>query len=90
MEKLKSYIFKDSHNPVSNFAFAAINRKIERMSKLIYFSMLKINAPGIMLPSFFISMINYYVLDLGDKSFSLLCPVMYVMKKKIITLSHLI
>lgn len=65
-----------SNDPQSQAKYHAMNKKIEKMSKLVELLLLKINIPAVMLPVAAISLINYYIYNLGEESFSLPCPLM--------------
>lgn len=56
--------------------YAALNERIERISKLVYFCLTYLSAPGALLPPFALSVVNYFVYDLGDESFYLTYPSM--------------
>lgn len=51
---------------------------IERMSELVHFALVKLSAPGCSLPALLTTAINYSIYDLGDESYYLAIPVMYV------------
>lgn len=48
------------------------------MSKLIHVLLFKVNIPIVFLPTAIICMANYYIFDLGEKSFYLPCPMWWV------------
>lgn len=58
--------------------YAELIEKIERMTGIFYFSLAKVSVSGSFLPAFLITVVNYFIYDLGDKSFYLTVPVMYV------------
>lgn len=51
--------------------------KIEQISKVINFILLKLCAPGVVLPALLVTSINFLIYDLGDKSYFLPLPIMY-------------
>lgn len=55
-----------------------LNEKIERISKLIYFLVVKLTTLGVLLPALFITLINYFIYDLKDDSYYLSFPIAYV------------
>ena len=56
--------------------YIEIDKKIERMSELIYFVLIKICLLGAMLPALLMTTVNYFVYNLGEESFYLPAPVM--------------
>lgn len=64
------------YKPSTAPTYTALNEKIEMMSKWIYIILSKASPAGMMLPSLLLSTINYFVLDLGEESFLLPCPMM--------------
>lgn len=67
-------------NPNSKRMYNALNARIERMSRVIYFILVKVSMIGIVLPALLITAINFWFLDLGDESFFVPSQVMYVLK----------
>lgn len=51
-----------------------LNEKIERICRLIYITLTECTIPGLMVPCFLITAVNYFVYDLGDESFYVPCP----------------
>lgn len=70
------YLHLGSEISSSKAMYIALNEKIERLSHLIYMGSIKLTIPGLMIPSIFISLINFFVYDFGDDSFFLPFPVM--------------
>lgn len=60
--------------------YAELNEKIEFMTGLMYFAVVKLTPVGVMLPALVITIFNYYVNGLGNESFFLPIMVMYVSK----------
>ena len=52
--------------------------KIERMTQLVHFALVELTFPGVLIPALLITVINFFIYDLGDKSFFLPFFVMYV------------
>lgn len=48
-----------------------MNERIEKVSKAIFFVMIKLTVPGVLLPFFCDTLVNYLILDLGEESFRL-------------------
>lgn len=63
---------------VSKMKCNKLNEKIERISKLIYFILVKLTPVGIILPALQITLINYFIHDLKDDSYFLSFQIMYV------------
>lgn len=57
--------------------YADINRKIDKFPQLLDWVFLRIVIPIGFLPSTITTIINYYILDMGEDSFLLPCPMMY-------------
>lgn len=55
-----------------------LNRKVERMSKIIYFIILKLTPATALLPTFFLTVFNHFIYDSNDQSYFLPFPLMYV------------
>lgn len=52
--------------------------KIEQMSKFMHIVLVEMTSIGILIPAVIITLINFYVYDLGDRSYFLAYPMMYV------------
>ena len=63
---------------MSKTIYTESNEKIEQVSRLLYFIAMKFTFPGVMLPDLIVTFYNYFVHDLGDQSYYLACPAMYV------------
>lgn len=57
--------------------YVELIEQIERMTEVFYFALAKVSVSGCFLPAFLITVINYFIYDLGEKSFYLTVPVMY-------------
>lgn len=58
--------------------YSELSGKIEKFSKWAYFCLVYANVIGILIPPSLLSFVNYYIYDLGDESFELVSPIMYV------------
>lgn len=58
--------------------YIATIEQIERMSERFYFVLDKLTAPGALLPALFLTVINYFIYDLGDDAYFLAIPIAYV------------
>lgn len=45
-----------------------LNAKIERLCKWLYIALVRVALAGTMLPPLLITLVNYYIYDLGDES----------------------
>lgn len=63
------------HNPISKQIYTEASKKVETLSEFVYFVMVKISVPGVMLPSCLITVSNYLMADLKAESFFLPFPV---------------
>lgn len=66
------------NKPNAEFVYNHVNKKIERMFKIIHRIWIEIGVPVLIFPSMVISGINYFVLNMGEDSFILPSPAMYV------------
>lgn len=62
-------------NPTSKFKYC----ELELFSEIYYIGVVKLSMSGVVLPAFVLSSINYFVYGMGDDSFFLSYPIMYVM-----------
>lgn len=51
-----------------------VNEKIEKVSEIMYFILVKFGVPGLCVPALIVAMVNYYILEMGEKSFLLPSP----------------
>lgn len=58
--------------------YIELNEKIERMSKIVHFFIVKVVYVQSFLPPILITMINYFIYDLKDDSFYMVIPMMFV------------
>lgn len=60
--------------------YEKLSQNIEHLSKWFYITTMILAIGVAMLPTTLMSMINYYVYDMGDESFEIPSPMMYVRK----------
>ena len=65
-------------DPIAKAKYSEMSAKIERISQFYYFFLVKFSIPCTLFPSLVITIINYYVYDLGDEAFFLPSPIVYV------------
>lgn len=65
-------------NSATKKAALELHVKIERSTKIIYFAFMNITYPGVLIPALSLTIVNYFVLDLGDESYYLASPILYV------------
>lgn len=58
-----------------------LNEKIEKMSKFFYIALLKVTPAALLGPIWTLTSVNYFIKNLGEDSFKLPFPVMYVRRK---------
>lgn len=51
--------------------------KMDQTTEYIYVVLMKVTLPGIILPYLISSIYKYFILELGEQSFELACPVLY-------------
>lgn len=66
------------NDPIATSKYCDLNSKIEFFSKIFYTALVKITMPGIILPAFLLTINDYYFHDLGDDSYGLPYPIVYV------------
>lgn len=64
------------NNRMSKLKYTDVNQKIERVTEILYFIIVKLNIPGCVIPPLIATMVNYYIYKLGDESFYLGAPAM--------------
>lgn len=74
------------HSPDSVDMYIGLAQRIERILKTSYSILIKIFLPGIVVPSLFRMVTNYFIYNLDDEAFLLPCPMLYV--KTGIQISH--
>lgn len=68
-------------NPVMSKIFNEMSVKIERMSRFFNSVLTRLTTAGIMLPSLIITLVDYFIYDLGKESYYLSWPILYVYQK---------
>lgn len=68
----------ESHDPIAMSKYSELNKKIELLSEIYYFFVVKLTMPGVVLPSFLLTIINYFVYNLDADSYFLPIPIVYV------------
>lgn len=53
---------------------------IEEVSKIVYFAIVGVTVPGLVIPKAILSYFNYYTTNLGGDAFDLSIPMWYVYK----------
>lgn len=69
---------------VSQKMYVKLNEHIEYGSEILYLIMVKISAPGCVVPHLLLTIVNYFIFDLDDESYVLPFPVMYVPRQQFI------
>lgn len=77
---MKEFQFAESNNPMASFKYCNLNNKIERFSEVFHFVLVKCTTAGIVLPAILVTMINYFIYDLGDDAYFLPFPIVFVQK----------
>lgn len=68
-----------NNNPIAIANYCNLNDQIERWSKVFYFVVVKLTMSGIILPIVFVTAINLFLYKLGDDSYFLPFPIVYVL-----------
>lgn len=68
----------ESQNTISKAKYSDLIDKIERMSKFFHFILTKLTVVGVVAPDLLITIGNYFIYDLGEQSYYLSAPMMYV------------
>lgn len=55
-----------------------MNEKMDKMASWTYFISAKLTFPIFVLSNLLLTMVNYFILDLGDESYFLPSPILYV------------
>lgn len=72
----------ESHNPILKDKYGKINARIDRMSKICCIILVEFSMPAIVIPSTLLTLVNYFVFNLGDDSYMLTMPVLYVVEQR--------
>lgn len=62
----------------SAIMYKTLKRKIEKLSKWMYITLMSLTIFGFFLPRICLSLINFYFSDMKDESFDLPVPMMYI------------
>lgn len=65
-----------SQNPIQKIEYSRLNLRIERISGIFHFLMIRLTTAGVVLPSLIIAVVNYFIFDLAEDLFYLPCPLM--------------
>lgn len=76
MKEFLGYLGKTGSNADSKRKYIDLNDKNERLSKLLDLVLVKATTAFTLLPSLFITCINFFVNGLGDESYFLPCSLM--------------
>lgn len=66
------------HDPDARADYTALNLNIEKVSKFLDFFLIKVAIAGYAPSSLFLTLVNYFVLDLDTESYHLITPMWYV------------
>lgn len=76
--KLLQFLLIETHDPLAKRKYDQINGRIELLSEVYYFILVNLTMPGIILPAFLLTIINYFVYDLQGNAYRLPLPTAYV------------
>lgn len=79
-KRIDSYIL-GSH-VTSEIIHRETNENVEKICKVVYFLMVQMTLQGTMFPLLCITLVNYFILDLKERSFFLPIPVRWVLINK--------
>lgn len=65
-------------SPIAKFKYCNLKQKIELFSEIYYIGVVKLSMSGVVLPSVVSSFINYFIYNMGEDSFFLSYPIVYV------------
>lgn len=65
-------------NQATATKYRQLHAKIEQMCRFFNITLVQITVPMFVLPVLFVTIFNYFILDLGDESFYLSSPISYV------------
>lgn len=64
------------HYPNSTAVYIKLNGNIEWTCQLLEITIVKLTSAGVLIPPLLITAVNYFIYDLKDESYYLVCPVM--------------
>lgn len=70
-----SPIFLGLENPFSKSLYIEMNERIEKISKILYFTIIKVTLPALMIPNLVVSFFLYFSTDLENEAFILPFPI---------------
>lgn len=77
--QLSYFFFLELNDPVANVKYSEMNAKIEYISEFYVNFVMRFNTVAVYLPAVFITIINYFVLDMDkDQSYFLPMSILYV------------
>lgn len=62
--------------------YIRLNAQIELISQVLYYLATRFALIGLMSPSLLVTLVNYFYYDLGNESYYLSCPLLYVQKSR--------
>lgn len=65
-------------NSSSKAIYEEVNQKVEKWTKILYFVLMNVSLPGIMMPNFVISYFLYFSTDLEVEAFRFPFPIWFV------------
>lgn len=65
-------------NPISWMKYVELKKDIDLTCKLLDMTIVKLTFIVVLVPPLLISAVNYFIYDLEDESYFLICPIMYV------------
>lgn len=68
--------------PILQSLYSRFNKNIEKFSQILDWIIFKMGIPVGALPPIFSTMVNYFIFDMGNNSFILPCPMLYVRSLK--------
>lgn len=63
------YFAEGSHDVATESHYIELNAKIERISRIIDFLMMKLMFPAFIVPAVIITLVNYFIYDLKGESY---------------------
>lgn len=61
---------------ISECMYFNVSGRVDRISNTLYLILVKLNTPALLVPPLITTIVNYYILELGDESFFLSTPAM--------------
>lgn len=77
----KHFLLKlESQDAARMNAYRRLNADIERVSEMYFLIAAKFSIPAAILPAIILTLLNYFVYNLDDESYSMPSPLLYVLK----------